>query len=259
MVKRKANGSKANAASKKPSPDRKHPYNTRANAHPTAATTTYIDCTSERPPPGADTLICLEDLPDFVEHPREEILNHNSAVINRKIKRDIRAREENTIENLTPDAVVERLGLPLKQVPTCQDPARTQFTMAAAIPRNPYAHADAPADSEIAANSKWVQSNDFQAVQVTIDDFNDLTRYMERDGVPAANPYYKYITRSSTALVATTTGERVPINSFIEVKDLKRCLYEMQAMLDRLLGPARIPHGKMYSADKLSTKHYSAS
>lgn len=244
MVKRKATvgDEGAQPKDKKVSPDRL--YHTKSHTDASVRPADHVRTSaSAHPPPGADTLICVEEVPDYVEHPVEEVLLHNSAVIERKIRSGIRQRETNAIKHLTTDEVVERLGLPLQQRPTCRDSITTQLTMTVPTAHNPYSQSNSPDDTEIAVNSKWVKSKKFEAVQLAIDDFNVLSRYMHKEGVPACNPFYKYISRSSTAKIATTTGQHVPINSFVQVKDLQRCLRELQTMIDRLLGPARVPAG----------------
>ena len=100
MVKRKATvGDAVNAKPlhKKVSPERL--YHKKSHADDSARPADPVHTSrSAHPPPGPDTLICLEVLPHHVEHPREEVLIHNSEVIKRQITRDIHEREIKTIE-----------------------------------------------------------------------------------------------------------------------------------------------------------------
>ena len=248
-LKRKANGG-AKAAPKRASPDRTPRNSMHADTHAHPDTSTHgVAGTCAHPPPGADEIISLVDVPDFVEHPREEMLLHNSAVVKGRIDTKINKRQQQKVKQLTTEQVVQKLGLPLKQQTiTINDGCRTQFRAAKAHNHNVYAHADNLDGSELAHDSAWVQSNNFKAVECAIESFQLLTSYMRKEGVPAGNPFYKYISKSTTTKVATTTGEHVHINSFLQVRDLKVSLRELQMVLDRLLGFARIPHGKDYSA-----------
>ena len=233
MVKRKATPAGARNAKKQTSPLQPIESAQRINKTASNAKSTVTRHDKTLSPPDPDTFITVKDCPDFVEHPEEETMLHNTHVIKRRIDK----RHRKKLEELSSEAVVQRLGLPFKIMSAgaskTGNPQHSVKQKPAQHDQQKYRYGGADA-AEMAAPAPPLKTNKFEAVQVCIDDYNRVMKYVWEEGVPAANAYYSY--KPVNSVVVTTTGKRVPVNSILCVRDVMQVLMELHDMLGRLLG-----------------------